>query len=67
MDVNRDCKGILSLNNSKCIKGIAAVMIMLGHFTANFTNTSMQYFFAGNLWVGLFFFYSGYGESVTLN
>lgn len=50
----------LDINISNCIKGIAAVSIMLGHYFADLSYPFTM-FFAGNLWVAIFFFYSGYG------
>ena len=53
---------ILTKNNSTVLKGIAAIFIMLGHIGIN---TAYPILFpfrkAGFLWVGLFFFMSGYG------
>lgn len=50
----------LNVKISNCIKGIAAVSIMLGHYFANL-DYKFSLLLAGNLWVAIFFFYSGYG------
>jgi len=42
------------------LKGIAAIFIMLGHFIEG-CPWYILIFFSGNLWVALFFFFSGYG------
>ena len=53
---------LLTKNNSTSLKGMAAFFIMLGHIGIN---TAYPVLFpfrkAGFLWVGLFFFLSGYG------
>lgn len=46
--------------NSACIKGIAALCIMLGHYLSSFP-WYVGGWLHGYLWVGIFFFYSGYG------
>ena len=46
--------------NSACIKGIAALCIMLGHYLSSFP-WYIGGWLHGYLWVGIFFFYSGYG------
>lgn len=48
-------------------KGIAACFIMVGHLLPSSTPSWIQFFFMGNLWVGLFFFYSGYGLQLSIN
>lgn len=45
---------------SNSIKGIAAVMIMLGHLVTGMHPVT-QMLFSGEMWVGVFFFFSGYG------
>lgn len=50
---------------SNCIKGIAAVMVMLGHITSGMP-LWIRALFSGDLWVGIFFFYSGYGLITSL-
>lgn len=51
---------------SNYIKGIAAVCIMLGHYTQSFP-WYINVLFPGNLYVALFFFYSGYGLNYSFN
>lgn len=53
-------RGVASSVNSTALRGIAAVMIMLGHLLSS-SHPSVRFFLAGNLWVSMFFFYSGYG------
>lgn len=51
----------LDKDESANIKGMAALFVMLGHlFTSEYPLVA-QFMSAGCLWVGLFFFYSGYG------
>ncbi len=50
-----------------CIKGIAALFIMLGHFLPSETPGFIRVFFYGPVWVGLFFFFSGYGIRLQAN
>ncbi len=50
-----------------CIKGIAALFIMLGHFLPSETPGFIRTFFYGPVWVGLFFFFSGYGLRFRTN
>lgn len=52
---------------SKWWKGIAACFIMIGHILPDNTPMWLSYFFTGSIWVGLFFFYSGYGMQVALD
>lgn len=52
---------------SKWWKGIAACFIMIGHILPENTPMCFSYFFTGSIWVGLFFFYSGYGMQVALD
>ena len=51
---------------SDCWKGLASIFIMLGHICPNNTPVFIRFFLSGNLWVGLFFFYSGYGLQYSL-
>ncbi|MCH5315042.1 MAG: acyltransferase [Eubacterium sp.] len=53
------------INISNCIKGIAAIFIMFGHYFDGYP-WYITMFFAGNLWVGVFFFFSGYGLKYSL-
>ncbi len=52
---------MLSKNASIQIKGIAAIFIMVGHLLPTETAGIIRAFFYGPVWVGLFFFISGYG------
>ncbi len=52
---------MLSKNASIQIKGIAALFIMMGHLLPAETPSIVRVFFYGPVWVGLFFFISGYG------
>lgn len=47
------------------IKGIAAVMIMLGHFMSG-APWYLSILFPGQCWVGIFFFYSGFGLQIKI-
>lgn len=57
----------LSLNNSKCIQGFCAVAIILHHMSQNVTSNGGDagalsiLVDAGVLFVGIFFFFSGFG------
>lgn len=51
--------GFLEKNTATCIKGIAAVCIMLSHLISS--PDFVKLFIYGPLWVAVFFFYSGYG------
>ena len=51
---------MLDKEKAVVIKGIAATFVMLGHIL-NEADWYIQIFFLGALWVGVFFFYSGYG------
>ena len=55
------CPEILFVDKkiSMAIRGIAAVMIMLSHINGSIM--ALQLISPGELWVGIFFFYSGYG------
>ena len=60
----------LDLKYCNYIKGIAALCVMLSHYTQEpsvFVNgfKIINFFFPGNLWVAVFFFYSGYGLSYS--
>lgn len=57
---------LVERKTSGYLKGIAAVFIMLGHFVEGFP-WYIQMLFSGNLWVALFFFYSGYGLNYSYN
>ena len=46
---------------SVAIKGIAALGIMLGHYVTADMSWILHRIFSGELWVGIFFFFSGYG------
>ncbi len=50
----------VDINISNCIKGIAAIFIMLGHYVMDYP-WYITMFFSGHLWVAVFFFFSGYG------
>lgn len=50
----------VDINISNCIRGIAAIFIMLGHYFADYP-WYITIFFSGHLWVAVFFFFSGYG------
>ena len=56
----------LNKNISIGIKGIAAIMVMLGHFTSDFP-WYISMLFPGQCWVGIFFFYSGFGLQFKVN
>lgn len=56
---------LIERKTSGYLKGIAAIFIMLGHFLN--VPWYFQIFFSGNLWVALFFFYSGYGLNYSYN
>lgn len=49
---------------SKQIKGIASIFIMLGHFLPIGCSAWIASLFYGPVWVGVFFFLSGYGLKV---
>lgn len=51
---------ILDKNKSTSLRGVAALCVMLGHITSQYP-WYIQRLFPGELWVGLFFFFSGYG------
>ena len=50
----------LDKKTSNCIKGISAIFIMLGHICGSLP-MPVRFLFSGEMWVGVFFFYSGYG------
>lgn len=59
---------ILSINNTKIIKGFCALNVLLSHLALNVYNISAFYpfKFLGNISVGIFLFLSGYGLSKSL-
>ena len=67
MKNKKDELNILDRNYSSYLKGIAAVFIMIGHFLPKDVPIVISFFFSGSLWVGIFFFYSGYGLYESLN
>jgi len=52
---------MLNKDVSTAIKGVASVFIMLGHFLPATTPNLLRLLFYGPVWVGVFFFFSGYG------
>lgn len=54
----------LSKDNSICMKGLAAICVMFGHYFESFP-WYVGGWFHGFLWVGVFFFYSGYGLKIS--
>ena len=48
-------------------RGIAAAFIMIGHLIPNDAPYYVNYFFTGAIWVGIFFFYSGYGLQFSID
>lgn len=52
---------MLSKKTTIQAKGIAALFIMVGHLLPDSTPDIVRFFFYGPVWVGLFFFFSGYG------
>lgn len=66
MKVKEYQSAFLNKRNSVCIKGIAAICIMLGHYLANYP-WYIGGWFHGFLWVGIFFFYSGYGLRISVD
>ena len=48
-------------------RGIAAVFIMIGHLIPNDAPYYINFFFTGSIWVGIFFFYSGYGLQFSID
>lgn len=52
---------------TKGIKGIAAVFIMIGHLLPDSAPDLARFFFYGPIWVGIFFFISGYGTRISAN
>lgn len=61
-----NARGVISPVNSTALRGVAAVMIMLGHLLSN-SPPAIRFFLAGNLWVSMFFFYSGYGLKYSIS
>lgn len=60
----------LSLESTKCLKGIFAMLILIHHlyqYSGLFHDSFLSYFFQalGYLSVGMFFFYTGYGITVS--
>lgn len=52
---------------SYCWKGISAIFIMLGHIIVpDMVPVWISFFLSGSLWVGVFFFYSGYGLMISI-
>ena len=65
MGLMKKDRGMLAYKNSMCIRGIAAICIMLGHYLSSFP-WYVGAWFHGFLWVGIFFFYSGYGLRISV-
>lgn len=65
MKIRRNSLQIVDKEVVTCLRGIAAVGIMLGHITAG-SSWPISTYFPGGLWVGLFFFFSGYGLHYSL-
>lgn len=51
----------LKRDEELCLKGLGAFSIMIGHIAP----AVIGFFFPGDLWVGIFFFYSGYGLMIS--
>jgi|GEM_PF-981502 peptidoglycan/LPS O-acetylase OafA/YrhL len=62
-------KDILSINNSLVLRGIAAITVMLHHYSLRLVNPYKicYFFFVGYLAVGIFFFLSGYASFIQLS
>lgn len=55
MGLMKKDRGMLAYKNSMCIRGIAAICIMLGHYLSSFP-WYVGAWFHGFLWVGIFSF-----------
>ena len=54
-------------NFSQWWRCIAAIFIMIGHLIPDDCPIWVKYFFTGSIWVGIFFFYSGYGMQFSFD
>ncbi|MDU1978896.1 MAG: acyltransferase [Clostridium sp.] len=57
----------LSLQRTSVIKGISCIFIILSHTINNNYPASIRWIASGYLWVGVFFFFSGYGFAYSFN
>lgn len=64
-DVEKMDNGFCNQHNARCMKGVAAICIMLSHLISS--PKPLTILFYGPLWVGVFFFYSGYGLYTKVN
>lgn len=56
----------ITKSNSNSLKGIAAICVILSHVLTPNYPILLRAIASGHLWVALFFFYSGYGLSYSL-
>ena len=56
---------LLDKEESCCLKGLGAIGVMMGHITSSL-DWYWYALFPGGLWVGVFFFFSGYGLHLSL-